>query len=45
MNAVKRCWNVSTEEMMRKIEDELKLFCGDAPQHDDSTLVVVKYLG
>jgi sigma-B regulation protein RsbU (phosphoserine phosphatase) len=44
-NAVKKCWNVSAEEMMRRIEDELKLFCGDAPQHDDSTLVVVKYLG
>jgi sigma-B regulation protein RsbU (phosphoserine phosphatase) len=44
-NAVKKCWNVSAEEMMRRIEDELKLFCGDTPQHDDSTLVVVKYLG
>jgi len=43
-NAVKKCWNVSAEEMMRRIEDELKLFCGDTPQHDDSTLVVVKYL-
>jgi len=42
---VKTCSHKSANEMMKEIQDELRFFCGDAPQHDDSTLVVVKYFG
>ena len=45
VKTVKKCWNKSADAVMKEIQDELRFFCGDAPQHDDSTLVVVKYFG
>lgn len=45
LDVVKKFWNTTSCEIMQAIQNELKVFCGDAPQHDDSTLVVVKYLG
>ena len=34
----------SAEEIQQKVIDALRTFQGDAPQEDDITLVVVKFL-
>lgn len=45
VKVLKKCVNENAENIVSSIENELKNFCGEVPQHDDSTLVVVKYLG
>ncbi|MEN3007530.1 PP2C family protein-serine/threonine phosphatase [Pseudothermotoga sp.] len=45
VEVLQSCANESAQTMVKNAEDELKRFCGEATQHDDSTLVVVKYLG
>ncbi|MGB9790682.1 MAG: PP2C family protein-serine/threonine phosphatase [Thermotoga caldifontis] len=44
MTVVKSSREVSADEIITKVQNELKRFCGEAPQHDDSTMLVVKYL-
>ncbi|AEH50683.1 PP2C family protein-serine/threonine phosphatase [Pseudothermotoga thermarum] len=37
--------NFPAERIAKEIEKDLLRFVGDCPQHDDTTIVVVKYLG
>ena len=36
------CKDCSAQEILELIDQEIKMFAGDAPQHDDMTMVVVK---
>lgn len=44
LSVVKGSREVSAAEIITRVQNELRRFCGEAPQHDDSTLLVVKYL-
>jgi sigma-B regulation protein RsbU (phosphoserine phosphatase) len=41
-NVVKACTNSSAHDLIERILEEVKSFCGDWPQSDDITLMVIK---
>ncbi|MFZ0566252.1 MAG: SpoIIE family protein phosphatase [Chlamydiales bacterium] len=44
MQCLKKGEGKSASEMAQFIVNEVKLFCGKAPQHDDSTLLIMKVM-